>query len=69
MPLIPALTLKSIMQQAITQQSVSVGDFNNDGKLDLAVANQDSNTVSVLLRNAANTGFDTKVDYATGLNP
>ena len=38
-------------------------------KLDLAVANSYSNTVSVLLRNAANTGFDAKVDYATGSFP
>lgn len=30
-------------------QSVAVGDFNGDGKLDLAVANGGSNTVSVLL--------------------
>ena len=38
--------------------SVSIGDFNGDGKTDLAVANFYSDTVSVLLRNAANTGFD-----------
>ncbi len=49
--------------------SVSIGDFNGDGKTDLAVANRDSNTVSVLLRNAANTGFDPKVDVATGSLP
>ena len=48
---------------------VSDGDFNNDGKVDLVVANVNSNTVSVLLRNATNTGFDTKVDYATGSSP
>jgi hypothetical protein len=30
-------------------RSVAVGDFNGDGKLDLAVANYGSNTVSVLL--------------------
>ena len=30
---------------------VAVGDFNGDGKPDLAVANQDSNSVSVLLGN------------------
>ena len=30
-------------------QSVAVGDFNGDGKLDLAVANSGSDTVSVLL--------------------
>jgi VCBS repeat protein/FG-GAP repeat protein len=29
--------------------SVAVGDFNGDGKLDLAVANDQSNTVSILL--------------------
>ena len=33
------------------------------------MANQSSNTVSVLLRNASNTGFDAKVDYATGTTP
>ncbi|MDD1610095.1 MAG: FG-GAP-like repeat-containing protein, partial [Methylococcaceae bacterium] len=49
--------------------SLSVGDFNNDGNLDLVTANQTSNTVSVLLRNTANTGFDAKVDYATGAAP
>ena len=49
--------------------SVSVGDFNGDGKTDLAVANAQSNTVSVLLRNADNTGFDPKVDVANGSSP
>src|SRR5262249_45665837 len=32
-------------------QSVAVADFNGDGKLDLAVANPMTNTVSVLLSN------------------
>jgi Ca2+-binding RTX toxin-like protein/methionine-rich copper-binding protein CopC len=48
---------------------VSAGDFNGDGKIDLAVANHGSNTISVLLRNAANTEFDTKIDYPTGTGP
>ena len=32
-----------------------MGDFNGDGKLDLAVANYGSNTVSVLLGNGDGT--------------
>jgi len=31
--------------------SVAVGDFNGDGVKDLAVANNDSNNVSVLINN------------------
>jgi hypothetical protein len=33
----------------IRPYSVTVGDFNGDGKSDLAVANRNSNNVSVLL--------------------
>ena len=32
-----------------TPVSVAVGDFNGDGKLDFAVANESSNNVTVLL--------------------
>ncbi len=39
-------------------EGVVVHDFNGDGRSDLAVANNGSNTVSVLLRNGANTNFD-----------
>jgi hypothetical protein len=49
--------------------SVSVGDFNGDGKTDLVVANEGSNSVSVLLRNDSNTGFDPKVDFPTAFYP
>jgi streptogramin lyase len=35
--------------------SVAVGDFNGDGKLDLAVANELSNNVSILLGNGNGT--------------
>ncbi|HEV2425510.1 MAG TPA: choice-of-anchor D domain-containing protein [Terriglobia bacterium] len=43
-------------------------DFNRDGKLDLAIANSSSNTVSVLLGNGDGT-FQSHVDYATGQDP
>ena len=49
--------------------SACVGDFNNDGKLDLAVVNQRSNTISVLMHNATNMSFDPKIDISTGYQP
>jgi hypothetical protein len=45
-----------------------VGDFNGDGKLDLAVANNGSNDVSVLLGNGDGT-FQPAANYSTGLSP
>ena len=46
----------------------AVGDFNGDGKADLAVVNEGSNTVSILLGNGDGT-FRPKTDFATGTNP
>src|SRR5215468_10469866 len=46
----------------------AVGDFNGDGKADLAVVNSNSNTLSVLLGNGDGT-FGPKTDYATGTTP
>jgi hypothetical protein len=51
--------------------SVAIGDIDGDSKPDLAVANQESNTVSVL-RNIGSSGtlnFATKVDFAVGTSP
>jgi RHS repeat-associated protein len=48
--------------------SVAVGDFNGDGKLDLAVVNENSNTVGILLGNGDGT-FKPQVTYATGTTP
>jgi hypothetical protein len=44
---------------------IVAGDFNGDGKLDLAVANFSSSTVSILLGNGDGT-FQTHVDYPVG---
>jgi hypothetical protein len=49
-------------------QSVALGDFNGDGKLDLVAACQSSNALSVLLGNGDGT-FKTKVNYAVGPFP
>src|SRR5437870_1599956 len=53
--------------------SVTVGDLNLDGKLDLAVANQSSNTVSVLLNTtapgSATPRFAANQDFPTGTTP
>jgi FG-GAP-like repeat len=43
-------------------------DLNGDGKTDLATANHDSGTVSVLLNDGSG-AFAAGIDYTTGLNP
>ncbi len=54
-------------------QSVALGDFNGDGRPDLAIANNSSNDVSVLLNTtapgAATPTFATKQTFATGVGP
>src|SRR5437867_1663522 len=49
-------------------ESVAVGDFNGDGRLDLAVANTGSNTVSILLRTGAG-AFGAATDFSVGSLP
>ena len=47
---------------------IAMGDFNQDGILDLAIGNAHSDTVSVLVGNGDGT-FQAKVDYPSGSNP
>jgi len=49
-------------------RSTAVGDFNADGRPDLAVANEGSNNVSILLGNVNGT-FQGAVNYAVGFDP
>jgi hypothetical protein len=49
-------------------RSVAVGDFNVDGNQDIAVANEGSQTVSILLGNGAG-GFSGSTDVNVGVNP
>jgi hypothetical protein len=48
--------------------AIAVGDFNGDGKLDLAIVNSADNTVSILLGNGDGT-FQVQTTYATGRSP
>ncbi|HET6217415.1 MAG TPA: FG-GAP-like repeat-containing protein [Acidobacteriaceae bacterium] len=45
--------------------SLVIGDFNGDGKPDLATSNSASNNISILLNNGDGT-FPTHVEYSTG---
>src|SRR5437870_1506412 len=51
-----------------TPQSVAVADFNGDGKPDVAIANNGSHSVSVLL-NAGNGAFQPLATYTVNNNP
>ncbi|MEG5243203.1 DUF4347 domain-containing protein, partial [Microcoleus sp. A6-D4] len=48
--------------------SVTVGDFNGDGKTDIAAANANSNNVSVLLGTGTGS-FGAATNFAVGTNP
>lgn len=50
------------------QYGIVTGDFNGDGKLDLAVANYSSGTVGILKGNGDGT-FQTQVTYPVGTKP
>jgi len=47
---------------------IALGDLNNDGKLDIEVANSEASYVSVLLA-SGDGAFAARMDYPTGINP
>ena len=51
-----------------TDMAMAVGDFDNDGKQDIAFTNYTDNTVSILLGDGKGS-FPSKVSYATGQGP
>src|SRR5207237_5040254 len=69
----PSFAAKQDFATSVNPVSVTVGDLNGDGKLDLAVANEVSDTVSVLLNTtapgAATPSFAAKQDFNTGVGP
>src|SRR5207249_4271662 len=69
----PSFAAKQDFATGTTPRSITEGDLNGDGELDLAVANANSNTVSVLLNTsglgAATSIFATKQDFVTGTTP
>ncbi len=63
-----AATVDENPNDFIDSQSIVAGDFNGDGRLDLAVPNQSDNTVSVLLGDGDGT-FQAQVTYVVGQAP
>ena len=55
----------SVLRSGVSPAAVAVGDFNRDGKLDLAVANNASASVSILLGKGHGM-FKPAVDYGLG---
>ncbi len=53
-------------------KGVVIGDFNSDGKADIAAVNNDDDTISILLNTSPNTStlsFASAVNYAAGVLP
>ena len=46
---------------------VAVGDFNNDRRLDIVVANSGANNIGIFLSNGSDT-FSTQITYSTGVD-
>jgi hypothetical protein len=58
----------AVSSVGVAPRSIAVGDFNGDGRLDMAVANQNTNNVSILLGTGAGT-FTSGGTFAVGTTP
>jgi hypothetical protein len=65
---VPSFIVAGSYPAGVGAIAVAVGDFNSDGTADLAVANYQPNTVSILLGNGDGS-FQAPVSYAVGTNP
>jgi uncharacterized protein (UPF0548 family) len=65
---VPSFAFAGHFAVGLAPYSVAVGDFNGDGKPDLAVANDGSNSVSVLLGNGDGT-FKAAKNFAVDTDP
>ncbi len=63
-----AFAMSQTLTTGSSPASVAVGDFNGDGKPDLAVANTGSGTISIFIGNGDG-AFQPKVDYPTIASP
>ena len=64
----PNFTTPTNFAVGSTPLFVAVGDFNGDGRLDLAVANFSSNSVSILLGTGSGS-FGAATNFTVGTNP
>src|SRR5712691_1556869 len=64
----PDFSVAHLYGAGATPSFIAVGDFNGDGRSDVAVANQGSNNVSILLGNGDGT-FAAAVNYGVGAAP
>ncbi|MGA7161805.1 MAG: VCBS repeat-containing protein [Bacteroidota bacterium] len=71
--MVPSFSTKTDVITGERPMSVSLGDFNGDGKPDLAVADYNSNTVSLILNTTASgdpiPSFSNRIDLGTGERP
>ncbi len=69
----PAFSAKTDFTTGTNPASVSISDFNGDGKLDMVAANYGSNSISVFLNTTTSGGatptFSAKTDFTTGAGP